>query len=150
MYQLKIFILCFFCSLLFVSGNHMRHTRESKDTINTTDIMTKCNQTFPIKIEYLHDLNTTGSFSDESEKVPMCYVHCYLTKIGVMGEENQINSERAANFYEIEDEDMIDDCNNEMVAASISDSCAKAYFFLRCLMTRAMIDNKNRDEDAVK
>lgn len=65
-------------------------------------------------IEYLQDLNDTGSFSDESEKVPMCYIHCYLNKMGVIGQDNKVNKEKAVNMYQIEDDEMVDDCDKEM------------------------------------
>lgn len=71
---------------------------------------------FKIKIflEYLQELNSTGSFSDESEKIPMCFIECYLSKLGIFGADAQINKERTANMYELEDDEMVDDCNNEM------------------------------------
>lgn len=65
-------------------------------------------------VEYLQDLNDTGSFSDETEKVPMCYIHCYLNKMGIFGKDEKVDKEKAVNAYKIEDEEIVDDCNNEM------------------------------------
>ncbi|KAL7038867.1 hypothetical protein ACKWTF_009721 [Chironomus riparius] len=80
----------------------------------------------------------------------MCYIHCYLNKMGVISQDNQINKEKAVNMYQIEDEEMVDDCDKEMVSASISDPCGKAYYFIRCIMTRMMIDNKDHGDEEVK
>ncbi|CAG9806072.1 unnamed protein product [Chironomus riparius] len=147
----RIVALIFFCTATFVFANNVRITRKSSnENFNSTDIMKQCNETYPIKTEYLQDLNDTGSFSDESEKVPMCYIHCYLNKMGVISQDNQVNKEKAVNMYQIEDEEMVDDCDKEMVSASISDPCGKAYYFIRCIMTRMMIDNKDHGDEEVK
>lgn len=45
--------------------------------------------------DYLQELNRTGSFPDESDVVPMCFMKCYLEKIGVISDEGDINEERA-------------------------------------------------------
>jgi hypothetical protein len=65
-------------------------------------------------MELLKDLNETGSFGDESEKTPMCYIHCVLTKMEVINKEGQINVENAGEAYKIKEKDVIDECNNEM------------------------------------
>jgi len=44
----------------------------------------------------------------------MCYMQCYLNKMGVIGQDNQINKEKAVNMYQIEDDEMVDDCDKEM------------------------------------
>lgn len=40
-------------------------------------------------------MNRTGSFPDESDVVPMCFVKCYLEKIGIMSDEGDINEDKA-------------------------------------------------------
>lgn len=89
--------------------------------------------------------------------------------MGVIGQDNQVNKEKAVNMYQIEDDEMVEDCDKEMgkldvkleifflsfnqkllVSASISDPCGKAYYFIRCVMTRMMIDNKDHGDGDVK
>lgn len=53
-----------------------------------------CNNNFE-STDYLQELNRTGSFPDESDVVPMCFMKCYLEKIGVISDEGDINEERA-------------------------------------------------------
>lgn len=81
-------------------------------------------------------MNDTGSFPDESEKTPMCFIKvdtrnllnnfrffdlliffvlkCLLENAGVVSGENKINKEMAVSFYQLDNEDLADDCINEM------------------------------------
>lgn len=43
----------------------------------------------------MQELNRTGSFPDESDVHSLCYIKCYLEKIGVMSDEGDVNEERA-------------------------------------------------------
>lgn len=39
--------------------------------LNIASIMTHCNESFRTTMDYLTELNTTGSFPDETDKTPM-------------------------------------------------------------------------------
>ena len=67
-----------------------------------------------IFLEYLQDLNETGSFSDETEKTPMCFIQCYLEKLKILNENGEVNKEVAIALYQIDNEETVDACNNEM------------------------------------
>lgn len=70
--------------------------------------------TDPILSEYLQDLNDTGSFSDETEKTPMCFIQCYLEKLKILNENGQINKEVTIAAFQMDNEETVDACNNEM------------------------------------
>lgn len=38
------------------------------------DIYTECNKTFAISMDYLNEMNDTGSFPDETDKTPMVWI----------------------------------------------------------------------------
>lgn len=67
-----------------------------------------------IFLEFLQDLNDTGSFSDETEKTPMCFIQCYLEKLKILNEKGEVNKEVTTALYHIENEETVDACNNEM------------------------------------
>lgn len=59
-------------------------------------------------------MNDTGSFPDESEKTPMCFLKCFLETLGILNSENEIDKEKATSVYQIEDDNIIDDCSKEI------------------------------------
>lgn len=59
-------------------------------------------------------MNDTGSFPDESEKTPMCFLKCFLEILGILNSENEIDKEKATSVYQIEDDNIIDDCSKEI------------------------------------
>lgn len=65
-------------------------------------------------IEYLQELSDTGSFPEESEKTPMCYIKCYLESVGVLKEENVINKEKAVEFYQLDSDDLVEECMSKI------------------------------------
>lgn len=88
-------------------------------------------------------MNRTGSFPDESDVMPMCFIKCYLEKIGVMSDEGDINEERAIELMPDTTKDMIVDCAEEMSKGT--DICEKSYYILRCIMTRILVDGRSKD-----
>lgn len=93
--------------------------------------------------DYLEELNKTGSFPDESDVVPMCYIKCFLEKVGIMSEEGDINEERVIQLMPDSTKDMIVDCGEEMDKGS--DICEKAYYVTRCVTTRILVDGRSKD-----
>lgn len=94
--------------------------------------------------DYLDDLNKTGSFRDETDTVPMCFLKCYLEKVGILSDEGDVNEERALQLWPDGNKDMIQDCLEEDVEKA-GDICEKAYYMTRCVMTRALVDGRSKD-----
>lgn len=40
----------------------------------------------------------------------MCFIKCYLEALGVIESEDEINKERAAMVYELDNIEVVDDC----------------------------------------
>lgn len=59
-------------------------------------------------------MNDTGSFPDESEKTPMCFLKCFLETLGVLNGNSEIDKEKATGVYQIENDNIIDDCTKEI------------------------------------
>jgi PBP/GOBP family len=113
----------------------------------------------------MRELNDTGSFPDESEKTPMCFVKCILEGAGVLTSNNDINKVKAIALYQLDNEDLVDDCVIEMgeyrvqysfmllsasilAAAKQGDTCLRSYYFVRCLMARSLLENLGEDNDS--
>lgn len=110
-------------------------------------------------------MNETGSFPDESEKTPMCYMQCFLDSLGVLASGSTINKEMAAAVYDIDDDSLLDDCMAELgeccfcitsakpldnhessASATVTDECEKAYFFVRCIKTQSVLNGLQNDD----
>ncbi|CRK97306.1 CLUMA_CG010701, isoform A [Clunio marinus] len=108
--------------------------------------MKKCGNAINHSISTL-ELNDTGSFPDEVEMTPMCFLKCYLESIGVLDKELQINRVKAVELYNLNDDsETYDDCADDMSSENVTDECEKAYFFVRCVMSRKLFDNLEEDE----
>jgi hypothetical protein len=59
-------------------------------------------------------MNDTGSFPDESEKTPMCFIKCYLEAVGVLDSESKADKEKTILMYKIENDEVFDECLNEI------------------------------------
>lgn len=136
------------------------------------NLLVVCGSFFVVELkfqEYLQELNDTGSFPDESEKIPLCYMKCYLEAIGVMNSEHKVDKEKTVLMFKLENDETIDECSNEicelsfsslkclltnssvsLAAAAVKDECEKSYFFARCIMQRSLLDHLGEDNDSVK
>lgn len=117
--------------------------------------------------ENLQELNDTGSFPEESDKTPMCFVKCYLEALGVISNDGIVNGKKAVEMYHLKSDDLVVECKSEvskfilrnclicflitltvhLASASVSDECERAYFFARCIMTRSLLSDLGRDND---
>lgn len=64
-------------------------------------------------IDYLVDLNTTGSFPDETDKTPMCFIRCYLNSVGIL-KEDELDREKAIEMNWSTSEEALDECYTEV------------------------------------
>ena len=112
--------------------------RSMKD-YSVEDIYVECNKTFAISMDYLNELNDTGSFPDETDKTPMvsrvawalgvpqkrslllniefpfqCFIRCFLQKGGIVTEDDKVNKEQAIALGWVKNGETIDDCLQDM------------------------------------
>lgn len=62
----------------------------------------------------MRDFNETGSFPDESEKTPMCYLKCYLEAVGIINSEHKVDKEKTVKMFNLDNEEVIGECSNEV------------------------------------
>ncbi|XP_055542611.1 general odorant-binding protein 84a [Wyeomyia smithii] len=105
------------------------------------DIYAECNKTFIITMDYLTELNDTGSFPDETDKTPMCFMRCFLQQRAILNEDDKINKDQAVATGWVQNGDTIDECLQDMVGSP----CERAYFLVRCVSTRHLVDGRSKD-----
>uniref|UniRef100_A0A182Q5A3 Uncharacterized protein n=1 Tax=Anopheles farauti TaxID=69004 RepID=A0A182Q5A3_9DIPT len=109
--------------------------------ISMQEAVAQCNRTFIIQPDYLSELNETGSFPDETDRIPLCFMRCYMQALGLLTEDDKVNKEAVLALNWASSADTVDECLDEMNGST----CEKAYFFTRCIMTRALVDGKSKD-----
>nr|CAS90131.1 odorant-binding protein 7 precursor [Bombyx mori] len=108
------------------------------EELDMEEIMSACNESFRIEYAYLESLNDSGSFPDETDKTPKCYIRCVLEKTEILSENGVLNPATAALVFagERNGKPMSD---LEEMAVACADrhekcKCEKAYNFVKCLM----------------
>lgn len=66
----------------------------------------------------MKELNDTGSFPDESEKNPMCFLKCIIEGLGILKNDNDIDKTKAIEAYKLNNDEMVDECTIEMGESS--------------------------------
>nr|QCF41926.1 odorant binding protein [Athetis dissimilis] len=109
--------------------------------VNVLDVMSACNETFRIEEAYIQSMNETGSFLDENDKTPKCFIRCVFENVGIVSEDGkQFNPARAAVIFAGERNGKTMDDIGDMTAMCAADRqetcpCERSYQFLRCLMS---------------
>ncbi|XP_058120209.1 general odorant-binding protein 84a [Anopheles ziemanni] len=116
-------------------------TAKKMPDISMQDAVAECNRSFVIQPDYLSELNETGSFPDETDRIPLCFMRCYLQTLGILTEDEKVNKETAMKLKWASSGETIDECLEEMTGSP----CDKAYYLTRCVMTRALVDGKSKD-----
>nr|WHU27555.1 odorant binding protein 38 [Heliconius charithonia] len=126
-------------------------TMENEDPGSNFDIMAvmvDCNDTFRVEMSYLESLNQSGSFPDETDKTPKCFVRCVLEKSSIVSGDSQFNVTRAAEVFS----QIRDISQNDIIkmATACSDrpetcKCERSYQYLKCLLetTIEIYDTRN-------
>uniref|UniRef100_A0A1B0DAQ8 Uncharacterized protein n=1 Tax=Phlebotomus papatasi TaxID=29031 RepID=A0A1B0DAQ8_PHLPP len=91
-------------------GSSVVSSKRSTHEMSTLEAMVACNESFRTSEEFLQELNKTGSFPEEADKTPMCFLKCYLEKTAVISDEGDINEEKVHEIYPTLASDGIDDC----------------------------------------
>ncbi|KAJ9598306.1 hypothetical protein L9F63_010984 [Diploptera punctata] len=123
----------------------------SQNDAKFNEARSECNQTFPTANEVELHLINLGSLPDESDKTPMCFVHCVMEKTGMMTEEGVLVAEKFVeilktfpNGTEVEGLDkMVEKCVEEN--SNQEEHCDKAYEFAKCLMSEEILQ-QHKDE----
>ncbi|XP_026755199.2 general odorant-binding protein 84a [Galleria mellonella] len=100
--------------------------------------MNECNETFRVEMSYLESLNESGSFPDETDRTPKCYVRCVLEKTGVASEDGNYDPARTAVIFAgkragrpMNDiEEIATGCANRKESCK----CERAYQYIKCMM----------------
>nr|UDM59714.1 putative odorant binding protein 14 [Corcyra cephalonica] len=100
--------------------------------------MINCNETYRIEMSYIEALNESGSFPDETDKTPKCYVRCVLESTGVASEDGKYDPAKTAEVFAGERGGRPMDDIQE-IAAGCADrqetcKCERAYNYMKCLM----------------
>ncbi|KAI8442423.1 hypothetical protein MSG28_005937 [Choristoneura fumiferana] len=113
-----------------------------QDDMNNVDIMRAmmdCNETFRIEMSYLLALNESGSFPDETDRTPKCYIRCVLEMVEIASADGQFDAARAEPaLSSIRGVRVLSDVA-ETAAACAADrnescKCERSYQFIKCLM----------------
>ncbi|XP_038217454.1 general odorant-binding protein 84a-like [Zerene cesonia] len=119
---------------------------EERSEYDLSEIMNECNETFRIEMIYIESLNTSGSFPDETDKTPKCYVRCVLERSLVASEDGQFDADRTADVFAGMRSDTPLDTVKQMAAICSERSetckCERAYQFLRCLIQMEIENEK--------
>ncbi|XP_039752361.1 general odorant-binding protein 84a [Pararge aegeria] len=111
--------------------------RAKSEEFNIMEVMVECNDSFRVETSYLESFNKSGSFPDETDKTPKCFMRCVLEKSGVASPASQFNVKRTAEIFpqirDIPEEDIV------KIATECTDrpetcKCERSYQYLKCLM----------------
>ncbi|CAH2051772.1 unnamed protein product, partial [Iphiclides podalirius] len=118
-------------------------SKEDQDVRNDKDligIMRDCNETFRIEMSYLEQLNESGSFPDETDRTPKCYIRCVLESSGVASEDGQFDPRKAAVVLaQVRggfDTDALEEMASNCVERKETCMCERSYQFIKCLMEK--------------
>ncbi|XP_045517572.1 general odorant-binding protein 84a [Pieris brassicae] len=116
-----------------------RTNLESRESdFDLIEVLTECNDSFRIEMSYIEALNASGSFPDETEKTPKCYIRCVLEKTGVTLEGEEFDPERSAivlaQVRKTTPVEAIMDIANDCAKRSETCKCERSYQYLKCLM----------------
>nr|ALS03860.1 odorant-binding protein 12 [Ectropis obliqua] len=99
------------------------------------DVLTTCNESFRIEISYLVSLNETGSFPNETDKTPKCFLRCVLQSLEVASmDDGKIDPKRAAEVFGDQREN-IEETATLCAQRDEKCHCEMAYNFLKCLFS---------------
>nr|QOV03029.1 odorant binding protein 13 [Apocheima cinerarius] len=116
----------------------MTNDTKANDDIDLIAVMMMCNESFHIEMSYLISLNESGSFPDETDKTPKCFLRCVLQSLKVASlDDGKIDPERAAAIFADERDGGEDIVETATFCAQRDEKChcEMAYNFLKCLFS---------------
>ncbi|XP_028175104.1 uncharacterized protein LOC114363548 isoform X1 [Ostrinia furnacalis] len=124
--------------VMMSSGQDMSSSEDANNTVDLMTFMNQCNESFRTDMAYIDALMESGSFPDETDRTPKCYVRCVLEHVGVASEEGAFDAARASEVFAGERggramtdvQDLAEACADR----NESCKCERSYRFMRCLM----------------
>ncbi|XP_037817866.1 general odorant-binding protein 84a [Lucilia sericata] len=114
---------------------------ENPNFINFDELISLCNSSFYIPMQYYVQFNTTGQLPDLVDKTGMCFVRCVYEKSGLI-DNWKLNAEKIrANIWPATG-DSIEVCEKE--GAKEKNACVRTYAIAKCLTLRALVDARNK------
>uniref|UniRef100_A0A0K8TVD4 Antennal Binding Protein X n=1 Tax=Epiphyas postvittana TaxID=65032 RepID=A0A0K8TVD4_EPIPO len=120
-------------------NDETKEKSEDSDNVDIMSAMMDCNETFRIEMSYLLALNESGSFPDETDRTPKCYIRCVLEMVEIASADGQFDASRAEPaLLSIRGVRVLSDVP-ETAAACAADrnescKCERSYQFIKCLM----------------
>nr|APG32541.1 odorant binding preotein [Conogethes punctiferalis] len=120
-------------------GNMTSSEERALDVPDLMAVMVECNDSFRIEMGYLESLNESGSFPDEIDRTPKCYVRCVLEKTGVASEDGLFDPAQAAAVFAGERNGVLMTNLEDLATRCAADrnekcKCERSYNFIKCLM----------------
>ncbi|XP_065354599.1 general odorant-binding protein 84a [Calliphora vicina] len=113
---------------------------EKSNMINLDDMISTCNTSFYIPMQYYVKFNRTGELPDLVDKTGMCFIRCVFEKSGFI-ENWKLNAEKIrANIWPATG-DSIEVCEKE--GAKENNACVRTYAIAKCLTLRSLVDARN-------
>ncbi|CAG4968334.1 unnamed protein product [Parnassius apollo] len=114
--------------------------QDERSIIDMMNIMKDCNETFRIEMSYLEQLNNSGSFSDETDRTPKCYIRCVLETSGVATQDGQFDPALAAlvvaDVRGGGDSNELEEFATSCLERKETCKCERSYQFIKCLMEK--------------
>ncbi|XP_045454163.1 general odorant-binding protein 84a-like [Melitaea cinxia] len=114
---------------------------DGKTFVDVMGVMIDCNDTFRVEMPYLDSFNKSGSFPDETDRTPKCFMRCVLEKVEVVSEDGQFDVNRTAEvFPQIRDvpQEEIIEMATPCAERSESCKCERSYQYMKCLLEKVI------------
>nr|AID61304.1 odorant binding protein [Calliphora stygia] len=112
----------------------------NSNIVNLDDMVSTCNTSFSIPMQYYVKFNKTGELPDLVDKTGMCFIRCVFEKSGFI-ENWKLNAEKIrANIWPAMG-DTIEVCEKE--EAKEKNACVRTYAIAKCLTLRSLVDARN-------
>ncbi|CAK1541406.1 unnamed protein product [Leptosia nina] len=76
-----------------------KELQKSVDNFDLSEVMSECNETFRIEMSYIDSINSTGSFPDEMDKTPKCFIRCMLEKYEVTSDGEDFDVDKTVVLF---------------------------------------------------
>ncbi|XP_055377920.1 general odorant-binding protein 84a [Condylostylus longicornis] len=132
---------------IFARTKHQLRNDEVHDTsfdteeLNIDNIVSSCNDSYKITIDFLEAFNSTAEFPDETDKTPMCFIRCLYERTGIIKEGN-LDRNQIVKLMWPATGDSVEVCQKE--GDNEKNACLRAYLKGKCLMIRSIVDARNK------
>ncbi|KAJ2942937.1 hypothetical protein O0L34_g15127 [Tuta absoluta] len=140
-----------FITLSCVAGTNAEDKEPSRmEAEDWVKVVNVCNDSFRIEMAYIEALDTSGSFPDETDRTPKCFVRCLLETSGVASEDGIYDPKMAAKvFAGKRGGKVMNDLEDLAKSCAPRDEqcmCERAYQFTKCLMEKEIEEYEKPEE----